>query len=77
MSVYEIPLKPAPQTLFARFPNGVTYQFRLIYEFTPNDCWALAINDASGAPILASSRWLRARTSWRNTPISGSVARST
>lgn len=52
MSVFEIPLKPQPQTVFAQFPNGVTYQLRLIYQFTPDDCWLLDIDDASGNPIL-------------------------
>lgn len=52
MSVYEIPLKPQPQTFVVKFPNGVSYQLRLIYEFTPNDCWILDISDLSGNPIL-------------------------
>lgn len=52
MSVSEIPLSPQPQTLFSQFPNGVTYQLRLLYEFTPDDCWILDINDVQGNPIL-------------------------
>lgn len=53
MSVYEIPVTPGqPQTMFVQFPNGKTYQLRLIYQFTPNDCWLLDINDAFGNSIL-------------------------
>jgi hypothetical protein len=52
MSVYEIPLKPQPQTVSVKFPNGVTYQLRLIYEFGSDDCWLLDISDSSGNPIL-------------------------
>ena len=52
MAVYEVPLSAQPQTFYVQLPNGVTYQFRLIYEFTPNDCWLLDINDAFGNPIV-------------------------
>ena len=52
MAVYEIPLTPQPQSLSVRFPNGVTYGLRLLYLFTPNDCWELDINDVLGNPIV-------------------------
>lgn len=52
MAVFEIPLSPKPQTLFTTFPNGITYSLRLIYQFTPNDCWLLDIGDSLGKPIL-------------------------
>lgn len=52
MSVYEIPLRPQPQEILVQFPNGTNYQLRLIYQFTPNDCWLLDISDADGNPIL-------------------------
>lgn len=52
MAVFEIPLSPQPQTLAATFPNGVSYNMRLIYLFTPNDCWELDIDDADGNPIV-------------------------
>ena len=52
MAVYEIKVSPQPQAFSVEFPNGLTYQLRLIYEFTPDDCWLLDISDASGNPIL-------------------------
>ena len=53
MTVYEIPLSPEPKSLSVIFPNGTTYRLRLIYLFTPNDCWELDIADAQGNPILS------------------------
>lgn len=52
MAVYEIPLTPQPQTLGIAFPNNITYILRLIYLFTPNDCWELDINDSQSNPII-------------------------
>jgi hypothetical protein len=52
MAVYEIPLKPEPQTLSVLFPTGVTYQLRLIYANADVPAWILDINDAQGKPIL-------------------------
>jgi hypothetical protein len=52
MAVYEIPLSPRPQSFSITFPNGVTYVLRLIYLFTPDDCWLLDISDAQGNPIV-------------------------
>lgn len=52
MVVYEIPLSPKPQSLAVIFPNGKTYNLRLIYMFTPLDCWELDINDAAGNPLV-------------------------
>ena len=51
-TVFEIPLSPQPQTFSVQFPNGVTYSLRLIYLYTPDDCWLLDINDAQGNPII-------------------------
>jgi hypothetical protein len=53
MAVYEVPLSPQPQTLSVQFPNGATYQLRLLYEFTPDDCWGLDIADDQGNPIVS------------------------
>ena len=52
MSVYEIAVSPQPQTFLVQFPNGVRYQFRIIYQFTPDDCCLLDISDVAGNPIL-------------------------
>ena len=52
MAVYEIPLSPQPQALNVTFPSGVSYDLRLVYLFTPNDCWELDINDSDGNPIV-------------------------
>ena len=52
MATFEIPLTPRPQTLSVVFPNGKTYNLRLIYLFTPNDCWELDIADADGNPLV-------------------------
>ncbi len=51
-TVYEIPLSSKPQILSVQFPNKVTYQLRLLYLFTPNDCWMMDISDANGNPIV-------------------------
>jgi hypothetical protein len=51
--VYEIPLKPSPQSLAVVFPSGVPYILRLIYQFNQDDCWILDIQDAQGNPILS------------------------
>lgn len=52
MAYFEIPLLPQPQAISVTFPNGVSYNMRLIYLFTPNDCWELDIDDADGNPIV-------------------------
>ena len=52
MSVYEIPLAPTPQQLSVLFPSGTVYVFRLIFQFTPNPCWLLDINDANDNPLV-------------------------
>lgn len=52
MAVFEIPLRPRPQIVTTRFPNGQTYSLRLIYEFGPDDCWLLDISDSFGNPIV-------------------------
>lgn len=52
MTVYEIPLTPQPQALTVVFPNGRRYNLRLIYMFTPDDCWALDIADALDVPLV-------------------------
>jgi hypothetical protein len=52
MTVYEIPLSPKPQSFSVVFPNGLTYIMRLIYLFTPNDCWELDISNAAGNPLV-------------------------
>ena len=52
MAVYEVPLAPEPQLFSFAFPNGVTYQFRLIYQFTPLPCWLLDVSDANGEPLV-------------------------
>jgi len=49
---YEIPLTPRPQTLSILFPNGLLYNLRLIYLFTPNDCWELDIADSLSEPLV-------------------------
>lgn len=51
-TTYEIPLAAQPQTLSATFPNGQTYQLRLIYQFNADDCWILDISDNLGNPLL-------------------------
>lgn len=48
----EIPLTPRPQTLTVQFPNGALYTLRLIYLFTPDDCWELDISDSDDNPIV-------------------------
>lgn len=53
MAIYEIPLSPQPQTLSVQFPNGSTYQLRLLYAFAPNDCWSLDIADEQGNQIVS------------------------
>jgi hypothetical protein len=52
MTVYEVPLTPQPQTLSVVFPNGQSYNLRLIYLFTPNDCWELDIADSDDNPLV-------------------------
>ena len=52
MTTYEVPLVSRQQALTATFPNGVTYQLRLIYQFNSDDCWLLDISDNSGNPIV-------------------------
>src|SRR5271165_1552319 len=49
---YEIPLTSIPQTFAAVLPNGLTYNFRLIFQFTPNPCWILDIADATNQPLV-------------------------
>lgn len=52
-TVYEIPVTPGkPQTFSTVFPNGQTYQLRLLYQFNDDDCWLIDISDASGNPLL-------------------------
>ncbi len=53
MTVYELPLSPAPQTLSAVLPNGNTYRFRFIYQFNDDDCWLMDIGDQSGNTLVA------------------------
>ena len=48
----EIPLKSVPQTLTTTFPNGVTYQLRLIYQFNDDACWVMDISDANGNALV-------------------------
>ena len=61
MATFEIPLSPRPQSFNLRFPNGINYFLRLIYLFTPNDCWELDINDSNqnalvcGIPIITGT----------------------
>lgn len=52
MAVFEIALRPQPQLITARFPSGASYILRLIYLFTPNDCWELDISDALNNPLV-------------------------
>ena len=53
LAIFEIPTSPRPQSFSVTFPNGVTYQLRLLYVFAPNDCWTLDIADDQGNPILS------------------------
>lgn len=52
MSVYEIKLTPDPQVIVVQFPSGTFYELRFLYQFTPDDCWTVDINDISGNPIV-------------------------
>jgi hypothetical protein len=52
MAIFEIPTSPAPRTMQVAFPNGQTYSLRLIYLFTPDDCWMIDIADEFGNPIV-------------------------
>ncbi len=52
MADYQVPLTPTPQTFSMVLPNGLTYNFRLIFNFTPNPCWLLDIADANGNPLV-------------------------
>jgi hypothetical protein len=52
VAVFEIPLSPKPQSFAVRFPNGKTYGMRLVYLFTPDDCWELDISDDQGNAIV-------------------------
>lgn len=52
-TVAEIPLTPRPQTFSATFPNGNTYNFRLIYQFNDDDCWLMDIADVDGNTLVA------------------------
>lgn len=52
MAVYEVPTSPRPQSFSTVFPNGVTYQIRLIYQFNADHCWIMDISDVSGNPIV-------------------------
>ncbi len=52
-TVYEIPTSPKPQQFFVTFPNGNTYQIRLIYQFNDDDCWLMDIADSTGSALVS------------------------
>lgn len=50
--VYELPLTPLPRSLSTVLPSGKTINLRLIYLFTPNDCWEMDIADDKNVPLV-------------------------
>jgi hypothetical protein len=50
--VFEIPTSPQPQSFSAIFPNGVTYNLRLIFQFDSDNCWLLDISDVNSNPLV-------------------------
>ncbi len=50
---YEIPLSGVPQSFSVTFPNGNTYQMRLIYQFNGDGCWILDIADSENNPLVS------------------------
>jgi hypothetical protein len=52
-ATYEVPITPGkPQQFSVTFPNGNTYQFRIIYQFNEDDSWLLDISDDQSNPIV-------------------------
>jgi hypothetical protein len=53
MAIYEILLKPEPQTFQATLPNG-TFQFRVVYADAPEAGWIMDIAEVqTGASLVA------------------------